>query len=168
VEESKTMVNGAVITTIGSSFDQVSAFFDPLKIWVLLAVVLIICDLRFGVAAAKTRGEKIRKSRAFRRSMSKFVDYVCWVTLAGVLGKLFDNTTIGIYLNWDVLNISVTEMLLFIMVYFFEINSCYNNYCESRGINGWDIKGWFKKKTGMEIMEKKPEHKETDLIKNNE
>ena len=43
--------------------------------FLILAIILILGDLRFGIAAAKKRGERIRPSRAVRRSINKLVDY---------------------------------------------------------------------------------------------
>lgn len=56
-------------------------FYNSLIPFLLLAIVLIIVDSRFGVAAARKRGEPIRTSRKWRRAINKLVDYVCWVTL---------------------------------------------------------------------------------------
>lgn len=60
----------------------IANFYSHLAPWLLLGVVLVFVDLRFGVLAAKKRGERIRTSRAWRRTINKMVDYLCWVTLA--------------------------------------------------------------------------------------
>lgn len=74
--------------------------------------------------AAKKRGEKIRFSRAIRRTINKMVDYLCWVTLAEVCSMTFE-ITIGV---------PVISMGMLFIIYGIEINSCVNNYLEYKGI----------------------------------
>lgn len=59
----------ATVTVFMSGFMD---FIEPLKWFLLLGLMLILADLRFGIAAAKKRGEKIRISRAGRRSINKW------------------------------------------------------------------------------------------------
>ena len=49
-------------------------FIEPLKWFMLLALILIIVERRFGIAGSKRRGERIRFSRAGRRTINKMVD----------------------------------------------------------------------------------------------
>lgn len=103
-----------------------SGFMDligPLRWFMLLGIVLIFVDLRFGIAAAKKRGEKIRVSRAGRRTMNKIVDYLCWILLAGAIGKTF-----GISFDLPIL-----PAIVLLVIYGFEINSCFGNYFEAHG-----------------------------------
>ncbi len=67
-------------------------FYGHLAPWLLLGMVLVFVDLRFGVLAARVRGEEIRPSRAWRRTLNKMVDYLCWVTLAEVCSRTFGIT----------------------------------------------------------------------------
>ncbi len=99
-------------------------FYNNLIPFILLAIVLIIVDSRFGIAAARKRGETIRTSRKWRRAINKLVDYVCWVTLVGLFGQTFGT----------ILGIPVLSGLLLIIVYGVEISSCFNNYFEYKGI----------------------------------
>ena len=64
-------------------------FMEPLKWFLLLGLILIIVDLRFGILAAKARGEVIRPSRAIRRTANKIIDYLSWILVAGAMGKAF-------------------------------------------------------------------------------
>lgn len=64
-------------------------FYYPLRWFLLAALILIIADLRFGILAARKRGEKIRISKAGRRSFNKAMDYLCWISIADVLGVTF-------------------------------------------------------------------------------
>ncbi len=102
----------------------ISNFYSHLAPWLLLGMVLVIADLRFGIMAAKKRGEKIRGSRAVRRTINKMVDYLCWVTLAEVCSRTFEIT----------LGAPIISMGMLFIIYGIEINSCVNNYLEYKGI----------------------------------
>ena len=98
-------------------------FIEPLKWFLLLGFVLILADLRFGILAAKKRGEKIRVSRATRRTVNKMIDYLCWIFVAGAMGKAFG-------IPFDV---PILPSIVLLVVYGCEINSCYGNYFEAHG-----------------------------------
>lgn len=125
-------------------------FYGHLAPWLLLGMVLVFVDLRFGLLAAKARKEDIRPSRAWRRTLNKMVDYLCWVTLAEVCSRTF-----GLALGAPIVSIA----MLFI-IYGIELNSCVNNYLEYKGIK----KKWnFFKLVGKEdLLEEK---KETSTLK---
>lgn len=125
-------------------------FYGHLAPWLLLGMVLVFVDLRFGLLAAKARKEDIRPSRAWRRTLNKMVDYLCWVTLAEVCSRTF-----GLALGAPIVSIA----MLFI-IYGIELNSCVNNYLEYKGIK----KKWnFFKLVGKEnLLEDK---KETSTLK---
>lgn len=129
-------------------------FFEPLKWVLLLAVIIVFVDLRFGIRAARVRGERIRTSRAVRRTINKIVDYACWILLAGVLGEAFG----------EPFGIPILPLIVLLVVFGCEINSCFSNYFESRGqkmkVNIFKL---FAKKT--DIIE--PEE-ETDKQSNNQ
>lgn len=99
-------------------------FYDSLTLWLLFGLALIIADLRFGIEKAAKRGEEIRGSTAWRRTINKMADYFCWVTLAGLCGR-----SVGV-----VLGIPVVSMALLLIIYGIEISSCLNNYFEYKGI----------------------------------
>lgn len=102
----------------------ITEFYAHLAPWLMLGMVLVIADLRFGIMAAKKRGEKIRFSRAVRRTINKMVDYLCWVTVAEVCSQTF-GITIGV---------PIVSMGMLFIIYGIEINSCVNNYLEYKGI----------------------------------
>lgn len=94
-------------------------------IWFLiLAIVLILGDLRFGIAAAKKRGEKIRPSRAVRRSLNKLVDYICWLSIATVVGINFGT----------VFGIPLLSVIIMAVVCIIEMSSIIDNYLDYKGI----------------------------------
>lgn len=107
----------AVLTPFLEAWQQMLWFF-------MLAIILILGDLRFGIAAAQKRGEKIRPSRAVRRSLNKLVDYICWLSIATFLGINF-GTVFGIPL------LSVIIMAVVCVV---EMSSIVDNYFEYKGI----------------------------------
>jgi membrane protein required for beta-lactamase induction len=128
-------------------------FLAPLKWFALLGFVLIIVDLRFGVRAAKVRGETVRFSNAGRRTINKLVDYLCWILLAAAIHKAL--------IQFD---IPLLPGLVLLVIYGLEINSCYSNYFESRGQKiEVDFFSIFRKKTDIiEIKEEEKSHENTD------
>ncbi|MDR0864946.1 MAG: phage holin family protein [Candidatus Symbiothrix sp.] len=134
-----------ISAALSVAFSGMMDFLSPLKWFAVLGIVLIFADLRFGLRAAKVRGETIRFSRAGRRTINKFVDYTCWVFLAAAIDKAFIP-----------FSIPLLPGLVLLVVYGFEINSCYSNYFEARGKKiKVDFLQIFKKK--IDIIEIKEE-----------
>lgn len=126
-------------------------FYRNLTPYIILAIVLIIADSRFGVEAARKRGETIRQSRKWRRAINKLVDYICWISLAGVFSSVYS----------EVLGIPMLSGIALLIVYAIEIVSCFNNYFEFRGMNirlslSAIFDSWFKKvaKSSDSVIEK--------------
>lgn len=119
-------------------------FYANLAPYLLLAIALIVIDSRFGIKAARKRGETIRTSRKWRRAINKLVDYICWVTLAGMIGQTF-----GVAFH-----IPILSAIVLCIVYGIELTSIVNNYFEYKGINK-KFNGWkfFAKVTGNEAIE---------------
>lgn len=92
--------------------------------FLILAVILILGDLRFGIAAAKKREEKIRPSRAVRRSLNKLVDYICWLSIATVVGVNFGS----------VFGLPLLSVIIMAVVCIIEMSSIIDNYLEYKGI----------------------------------
>lgn len=109
------------IATIGAVLTE---FYTHLAPWLLLGAVLVFVDLRFGLMAARKRGDDIRPSRAVRRTINKMIDYLCWVTLAEVCSMTFDVT----------FGVPVVTIAILIIIYGIELNSCVNNYLEYKGV----------------------------------
>lgn len=127
-------------------------FYKSLTPFIILAIVLIIADSRFGVEAAQKRGETIRQSRKWRRAINKLVDYICWISLAGVFSNTYSN----------ILGIPMLSGIVLLIVYAIELVSCFNNYFEFKGIPirlsmTTIFTHWFKKvsKSEVDIIEKK-------------
>lgn len=118
--QERNIINGTTTAVVAPLLD----FYNNLIPFIILAIVLIFVDSRFGIAAARKRGETIRTSRKWRRAINKLVDYICWVTLAGLFGQMFGT----------ILGIPVLSGLLLLIVYGIEVTSCFNNYFEYKGI----------------------------------
>ena len=146
MEQERNVVNGAMAV----AFSDFMNYLEPIKWLVLCGVILVICDLRFGVMASKVRGEKIRKSRAVRRTINKLVDYTCWVLLA-----------VGIEFAFGIsLHIPLIPVFIMLVIYGVELNSIFANYFEYRGVNmKVDIFKWFKKKVDIIEIEEKEDKK---------
>ena len=111
----------------GVTASVLSPFIDGWQqmLWFLiLAIILILGDLRFGIAAAKKRGERIRPSRAVRRSINKLVDYICWLSIATVVGINFGT----------VFDIPLLSVIIMAIVCLIELSSIIDNYLEYKGI----------------------------------
>ncbi len=129
-----------------------SEFYAHLAPWLLLGMVLVLVDLRFGLLAAKVRKEEIRPSRAWRRTLNKAVDYLCWVTLAEVCSRTF-----GVSMG-----VPVVSMAMLFVIYGIELDSCVNNYLEYKGIK----KKWnFFRLVGKEDLLQDPEPGSEDKSK---
>lgn len=119
-------------------------FYTKLLPFLMLAILLIAIDSRFGIQASKKRGEAIRTSRAIRRAINKLVDYICWVTLAGMIGQTFGTA----------FHIPLLSIIVLCIVYSIELTSIFNNYFFYKGIkkkfNGWKF---FSKLTGNDAIE---------------
>lgn len=130
--QQRNIINGVTSAGLLSTFWD---FYRPLALFIVLAVVLVLVDLRFGWAAAKKRKrdalaagrafEPLRFSRAGRRTLNKITDYVCWVTLAGLFGQAFG----------QILGIPILSALILLVIYVLELSSVFSNYFEAHGIN---------------------------------
>lgn len=141
--------NNLFAATMAALGMALSGFYSHLAPWLMLGMVLVLVDLRFGLLAAKARKEDIRPSRALRRTLNKTVDYLCWVTVAEVCSRTFGIT----------LGAPVVSMAMLFIIYGIELNSCVNNYLEYKGIK----KRWnFFRLVGKENLLQDKEEKESE------
>jgi len=121
-------------------------FFVWAKWLLILALVLSIADLVFGVRAAKSRGELIRRSRALKRTLNKICSYILWIVVAYFFGKAF-----GFPFGIDLL-----PLIMLLIIYGVELESIYSNYFESKGIKAKiNILKFFSKKVDIIELERK-------------
>lgn len=112
----ETVVQNSTTAILTSIFYQ--ALADSI-IWLVIAAVAIVCDLFFGCEAARRRGERVRFSRAVRRTGNKVCEYLCWVMLAITI-------SIGFSAAW-------LKYAIFAVIYGNELSSCLSNYFEAKG-----------------------------------
>lgn len=113
-------------TSMIGLFGECTQIIYDLRWMILLAIILILSDLWFGISASRVQDIVIRKSRAGRRTLNKLVDYICYILLGAVIGK-----AIGEPYGVDPIVVSITIMIL---CYCFEIDSIYGHICEIHGI----------------------------------
>ena len=78
-------IGGFMAVTLSPILEQ----FYSLRYFFILLPILLAADLLFGIKAAVARKERIKRSRAVKRTLNKFVDYVWWLLLAGALELVF-------------------------------------------------------------------------------
>ncbi len=140
--EERQVISALTATTLSGLYE----FAEPLRWLFVLGGVLIVADLRFGIRASRVRGESIRASRAIRRTINKAVDYICWVLLAGTLGATFGES----------IGVKILPILVMIVIYGVETNSCFSNYFEAKGADlQVDIFKWLARKTDIIDVEKR-------------
>lgn len=88
--------------------------------YLICAIPLVLLDLVWGIRAARYRKEKVTFSRAFRRTMAKVADYICWIVIAASIALAFEAK----WLEWVILGAVMGN----------EIISIISNYFETRGI----------------------------------
>lgn len=139
----------------------ITPFLDGLQSlvgWAIVAIILTFADLRFGIAASKKRGEKIRGSRAARRTINKVVDYICWIAIAWALGGSFGK----------IFDVPLLAAIVMLVVCSIEISSIFDNYFEYKGINKkFNIWKFFSRLLRIPAIEdsiedKKPNQNETN------
>lgn len=145
----RNVING----TLASYLAWAADFISPMRWFLLAALALVLADLKFGIDAARHRGETIRKSRAIRRSINKVIDYICWILVATSFGQAF-GTPFGI---------PVLPAIVLLVVYGCEINSCFNNYFEAHGSRlRINIFKWLKGKSDIIVPDETEEKREGD------
>lgn len=118
-------VNNMFATVVAAIAATVADFYAHLAPWLLLGAILVIVDLRFGIKASRARGEEIRPSRAWRRTINKAMDYLCWVTVAEMCSRTFA----------PAIGVPVVSMGMLIVIYGIELSSCINNYLEYKHVD---------------------------------
>ena len=90
-------------------------------IWLIAAGILIIADLYFGIDAAIYNGEKVRVSRAVRRTLNKICEYFCWIMMSAVLSVCYHSD----WIKLAILSVVIGN----------ELQSCITNFFAARGVN---------------------------------
>lgn len=112
---------------------------------ILFIIVLVATDFWSGLAASvKIKKEKFRWSRAFRRTLCKFLEYICYIILSLLLAK-------SILIPFGYCNETQGAAIGAALALFVEANSIYGHVCALHGIkNPISLKrvfvNWLKKK----------------------
>lgn len=139
------------MTHIDTFLSGLFEFIDWSKGWLILAFVLIMADLRFGILAAYKRKEIVRKYNAIRRTLNKIGNYVIWLSVAYTIGAV-----ITIPFDIDL------PVWILIIVYAIELGSIANNFFMVIGVKRKiDILGYIFKDTGI-LKKEKEENKDKD------
>lgn len=124
--------------------------------YIIFAVVLILADLRYGLKAARKRGEEIRHSRAWRRSLNKLVDYICWLSISWFFGLTFGRD----------FGVPIISYVVLAVIYIIEMQSILDNYLEYKGMSKkvslWKLFKSFFRKAEVEIEEAVEEKEENE------
>lgn len=98
-------------------------FFIWAKWLLLLAFLLTMADLKFGISAAKYRNEIVKRSRAVRRTLDKITNYCLWIILAYTFGQAFGQP----------FGIDLLPLIILLVIYGVELESIYVNYFAAKG-----------------------------------
>lgn len=109
---------GATLATLGT--ELVTLIYEMRWLFIL-SIVLVMCDLWFGISESRKNGVEIRFSRACRRTMNKIVDYCCYLLISGILGLAL-SSPFGV----SALEVA-TIVILFCCVW--ELDSIYGHIC---------------------------------------
>lgn len=118
--QERNILSGTTATILAPFVDGWESVFT----WLIVVIVLIISDARFGCLASKQRGEPIRRSRLIRRSVNKLVDYICWISIAWALSHSFG----------AIFGIPYVVAIIMLGVCTIEVSSIIDNYFEYRGV----------------------------------
>lgn len=146
-------VIGGVTATVFTSMIEGWARLIP---YIIFAIVLILADLRYGVKAARKRGEEIRRSRAWRRSLNKLVDYICWLSISWFFGLTFGRD----------FGVPIISYVVLAVIYIIEMQSILDNYLEYKGMSKkvslWKLFKSIFRKAEVEIEEAVEEKEEKE------
>ena len=95
--------------------------------WLFItALIIVLVDLWFGISESKAKGERVRWSKAGRRTINKSIDYICYIAIGIILGK-----ALGEPLGLEPEHVSVVVMLFCCG---FEVDSIWSHICYLHGI----------------------------------
>ena len=105
---------GSVVVGTGISATLLLFFqqsFERMLPYLVIASVVILIDLVFGIRAARRKGDRIRISRAIRRTIGKAVEYFCWAVLASSLAVATGYTVIETGLMLVVIGVEMISIV---------------------------------------------------------
>lgn len=118
------------ITMASAFYTEVQETLFSLRWAILCIIMLIATDFWSGLAASvKVRGEDFRLSRALRRTIVKFCEYLSFIILGVVLGR-------SILQPLAICDYGVGGAIGAALVLFIESDSIYGHVCDLYGIKG--------------------------------
>ncbi len=125
-------------------------FFIWAKWLLILAFLLTMADLKFGISAAKYRNEIVKRSRAVRRTFDKITNYCLWIILAYTFGQAFGQP----------FGIDLLPLIILLVIYGVELESIYVNYFAAKGkkVKVNVFKFFSKKNDIIEVEEKEDDN----------
>lgn len=111
----------------GTLGGEMTGVLYNLRWMIILAVALILCDLWWGISASRYRGERIRLSRAGRRTFNKLVDYLTYLLLGALFG-------LAIFEPLGLAGHTATAALGMGLGCLFEVDSIVGHVCELHGV----------------------------------
>lgn len=154
----RNLISGVTASVLSPFVDG----WESLMVWMVVAFTLILADLRFGIMAARKRREAIRGSRAVRRTINKMVDYICWVSIAYVLGGSFGR----------IFDVPLLASIVMLIVCAIELSSIFDNYFEYKGLkkkfNIWKFYAKMFKIPDLEDVIEDADDQEKKMIKEDE
>lgn len=125
-------------------------FFIWAKWLLLLAFLLTMADLKFGISAAKYRNEIVKRSRAVRRTLDKITNYCLWIILAYTFGQAFGQP----------FGVDLLPLIILLVIYGVELESIYVNYFAAKGkkVKVNVFKFFSKKNDIIEVEEKEDDN----------
>ena len=122
-----------VSSTVGMSFlGEIQQLVFDMRWFIALAIVLIVVDFKFGKEKSQIENIPFRKSRAVRQTVNKFIDYMCWLFFAAVMGKAF-----GSPYGVDVIFIAAVVMTVVCLI---ELDSIIDNYLVAKGYHAISLR----------------------------
>ncbi|MEG1860651.1 MAG: hypothetical protein RR206_03030 [Bacteroidaceae bacterium] len=126
--------NVSKVSVVAFGSEIISLLYE-LRWLIAFSFCLILVDLWFGCKESVINNVHIRKSRAGRRTMNKFIDYMCYLLIGGLFGK-----AIGEPLGVDML---VCASIMLGISCLFEMDSIAGHICEIHHIGKFSFRRLF-------------------------
>ena len=130
-----------LISATAAFYAEVMELLFALRWAFALVVVMIMMDFCYGIAdSVGKRGEDFHLSRAGRRTLCKFIEYITYPIVGGILGKaVLEPMGCGSMMMGGALGVMLAIL--------FEADSISEHVCNVHNINKrFSVKGWIIKK----------------------
>lgn len=111
-----TITKNTIAVFLVTFFSQILADWAT---WYLISLSFVLGDLVMGIHAARYRGERIRFSKAGRRTIAKMIEYLCLTLITIIVANICD-------VEW-------VKPAVFYLIFAFEGSSILSNFFAARG-----------------------------------